>query len=454
MIVHVSPELPSRARIVAKALASSIDGLNRVDVGSATRLSAPTIQRALADLRTAGWLEVPAGDPPPLGAPVRLSRSAGLIVAVDVGRRHIRAIATDVHGSPLLEKSIDADVPIDVDKQGAGILALVLTTITRALSKASRPGAAPYQLAEVRSLGIGMPTPVDAEGHVASVFVPQLSGLDLADQLRALLAAEVELTGDALHRGLRIAVAKDADLGALAEWRAVDGKRVAEDRSVGSSEGPRAQVRRRSLIYVKASHGIDAGVVHGGRLLASEGGMTAQLGHMWVPASADALLRALPQNVRKAPERECPRCMRATCLENMASGTAQLLRLRELLKDDAPAGLRDLVAELRDAPTARPESRDVLLVAAKRMGAVLAEAARLLDPSRIVVGGLLAMTGGTLLVPLREALKTCAGSLPVPRIELIKPGRVDRIELDGAVELARQNVDFFDDPLAGQAVPV
>jgi predicted NBD/HSP70 family sugar kinase len=366
-----------------------------------------------------------------------------VIAAVDVGRRHMRGTLTDLHGRRLSETLVEKDIDVR-SQEAACILDEVLETVILALALASKSELAPYRLADVRSLVVGVPTPVDAEGSAVGMFVARWSGLPLAEKVRRLMQTYAADNDDPLHASLQVEVVKDADLGALAAWRdfADSRARASQVSEANGSLSARRSARRQDVVvFVKASHGIDAGFVCEHHLVTGPQGMTAQIGHMWVPEIAE--LRGINQRIRDyEPPQRCERCRRRKCLEQLASGEAQLDQLKSLQDTNAPATLDELVsrAEQLDPPT-----REVITAAATRIGAVLAEAARLVAPTQIVVGGLLAQTGETLMVPLRNAFREFAMSASEPEIVSVDARRIREIELDGAVEYARLHLDVTDD---------
>jgi predicted NBD/HSP70 family sugar kinase len=432
-----------RAVRIADLLATSRDGLTRLELGLRTGDSTATIQRALSDL--GDWLA-----PTAQGAPLRLGRRAGILAAVDVGRRHMRATITDVHGSPLCDP-VEHPEPTTVAEHGSAVLEHVVELLTKALASASETqGAAPpYRLGEVRCLAVGVPTPVSADGTGEVSFLVQWSGLPTRAILRELLQAKAEDREDELHPKLEIAVAKDADLGAIAAWRDFVAEDRDEEHAAGQSNGASAD-RDAScqdiVIFVKASHGIDAGLVCDGRPLTGMNGMAGQLGHMSVPDAAGDLLLDIPSDLIRTflpPGRRCTRCQREACLERLASGETLCMLLDSLPEvTDAPPTLQALVDEVNNEQTGKPLSVQAVAASGIRVGATLAEAARLVAPRRIVIGGLLAETGETFMRNVTRGFDWVKMNSIGTEVHGVDPARVKSIELEGAVEYARQHLRF------------
>jgi predicted NBD/HSP70 family sugar kinase len=415
--------LGDRAYRVVRALALE-DPSDRSELAERASVSAATLQRALGDLRQERWLDDEDDGDRPQGSPVRLSRRAGLVVGVDVGRRHRRAAVAGLQGNILGDGPYEPRDPIDVENLGGAVAEEIASLVEGALEHASDSDDEPFSISEVRSLAIGVPTPVDRTGRVVGMFLPQWAGLPLRDIVRERLMDRMSPDG-ALHPDLEIVVAKDADLGALAAWR---------DYVQAEPEEPRGG--QEILLYLKASHGIDAGIVCGGNLVTGSAGMSSQVGHMWVPAEADTALGAFDQALLAGTDQVCSRCTRFGCLESLASGRALLDRLTAMRVPQAPTTLDDLLTQVNTMQTEHQHARQAVLISAIRTGSVLAEAARVIDPTRIAVGGLLALTGEAFMEPLRAT--KFIGAAP----ELVVVDDVRGIELRGALELARARLRF------------
>lgn len=440
------PVLSDRAIRVAEALAGSRTGLTRAELIKAADVSAPTLTRALADLRSAAWIETDDSSEGRSGQEsrgvVRLGRNAGLVLGVDIGRAHRRASLADVHGR-LIGKLRDEDTSSEPDlleHLGAGLLSTIAELVFRTVTESDATGSGAYAIGEIRAIGIGIPFPVGPRGMTVGMFAPELSGLDLAGILLELLRQKAAEHGTSLHPQLRIRFAKDGDLGAHALWR----DHLQKHRSTNGGLHERDQY---SLFYLKASHGIDAGIICHGQLVTGERGLAGQIGHMRVPGPEqrhrESAVYDVAQALPEAPSEPCPRCKRRFCLENTASGYAILKQLG-VAGDEGPSprNVEQLVEYVNTQQTARRETRKAVIRAGTAVGLVLADAARLADPAKIVVGGLLAGAGDTFMTPLRIAFAEAGLAGLDPAIESVQPARIKRIELEGAVALALRHARF------------
>jgi predicted NBD/HSP70 family sugar kinase len=415
-----SDELTPRSRAVLSALIGS-EPLSRAELVKATRLSMPTLDRALKELRDAKLaVDLTGGGVSQVG----LARSVGLVAAVDVGRAHQRTGIADAHGR-LIGKSIDREPQTEPDQMSASLLSGIVEQIIDAIDAANgeSPNGTPYTLADVRTVGVGVPFPVSPNGTPVALFVPGLTGLELGPIVSSLLHEKALESGVKLHPEFSVSFAKDADLGALALRRDAKRTRRTGDRSIENE----------SLVFLKASHGIDAGIVCHGQLVTGAHGLAGEVGHMWLPMDEDEDRPFFKRSKLGSPVNRCRRCNRRYCLENVASGQAIVDYLRP---KEGPATVAKLVRSVQTEQIERPADREAVMSAGEIVGAVLSDAVRLADPTRIVVGGLLALTGETFMNPLRIAFAEAGLSGIQPKIEAVAPERVELIELEGAVAVA------------------
>jgi glucokinase len=169
----------------------------------------------------------------------------------------------------------------------------------------------------------------------------------------------------------------------------------------------------RHILYVNVGTGIGAGVILGGRLYHGQQGMAGEIGHVTVVLEGGPL---------------CP-CGKHGCLEAVASGRAIGRRAREAVAGDPAGGarLRALAggaAEGIGAPQVfaaaaqgDPLAGRLVEETAGYLGLALGNAANLLDPSIIIVGGGVGEAGDHLFDPLRAAVRRhLLPSIPAPQV--------------------------------------
>src|SRR5690348_2665015 len=155
-------------RRVAETL-RSFGPRTRAELVTLTGLSRPTVAAALTDLNDLGLVSEQQGaaSKPIGGRPasvLRLTRRAGVVVGVDIGRRHVRAIVADLSHTVLAERAEWTGFDADDRPRESLELATRLTDAALADVDASR--------ADVVAVGLGIPAPIAPDGRISS---PELS---------------------------------------------------------------------------------------------------------------------------------------------------------------------------------------------------------------------------------------------------------------------------------------
>jgi glucokinase-like ROK family protein len=164
------------------------------------------------------------------------------------------------------------------------------------------------------------------------------------------------------------------------------------------------------VVYVKIGTGIGAGIVIDGKLLRGAQGSAGDVGHI---------------QVRDDPSVVC-RCGKIGCLEALAGGGAIARRADEAVRAGRSRVLADLLARngrltAADVAVAAshgdPVSLELFNEAGRLVGAMLASVVNLLNPSLIVIGGGVAMSGDGLLASIRHTVY--GRSLPLATRDLV-----------------------------------
>lgn len=260
----------------------------------ATGLSRATVGQRLDRLFRAGWLREGAGGPvdSPLGGrpsiTLEFDDAHAVVLAADLETRHARAAVLSLTGEILAEHSGTLVIEDGPD----AVLGELGRWFAELLEKAG------HRAEEVCGIGLAVPGPVDLEsGRV--VQPPIMPGWDGYDIRGRLAGAFTEHTGSG---PVPVLVDNDANLMAYGEQRT-------------------AYPDCSAFVLVKVSTGIGAGVVVDGSVYRGVDGGAGDLGHIRVPAGAEALCR----------------CGSYGCLAAVASGGAVARRLAEA---GVPAGLR------------------------------------------------------------------------------------------------------------------
>ncbi len=357
--------------------------ISQADIARATGLSRTTVSTVVGELKNLGLVSyVTAKGPLPRGGrpavQLVLQNPEQVVVGIDFGHSHVGVALADLSHNVLGEVTCDLDV-----NNRAG----------EALDAAARMfgelrGKLGVELQNVIGAGIGIPGPVDrARGKAGSATIlPGWVDLPIASEMSQRLGVPVEIEND-------------ANLGALAELTWGAGKDCS------------------NFAYLKAATGIGAGIVIDGRLLRGATGTAGEIGHTTLD-EAGALCY----------------CGNRGCLETVASGPA-ILRLVGPVSGETLtlSRLVDLAIE------GDVRCRRAISDAGREIGVAVAGLCNLINPERVIVGGLLSRTGEVLLQPLRDSLRRHAVQAAAEKVDVRPAIFVERAELLGSLALALQS---------------
>jgi glucokinase len=222
----------------------------------------------------------------------------------------------------------------------------------------------------VAAIGFGIPSMIDrsAGKAVMSVNVP-LEDIEFTSHMS-------ELTG------LPVYIDNDANVAALAEWRA------------GAGQGCD------DMIMITLGTGIGGGIIADGKVYRGATGSAAELGHMVIDVNGP----------------DCPgACDNKGCFETLASGTALARFAREeaVENPDSPLGRAHAAGEILDGRLVAGLARDGDTRAARVMdkvgfylGVGITNLVNIFNPKVFVIGGGVARAGDLLIDPAMKTLKT------------------------------------------------
>lgn len=361
-----------RSRALVLSAAREHDAVTRAELETLTGLSRSAVADAVSDLLAQGLLGERApgrgsgrGRPSALLAP---RRPPGLVLGIDFGHAHVAAALADTSGAVLAEERRTADVDDRADTALA-----VATRLVRQLLRATG-----HRAADVLAAAAGIPGPLDSE----------------TKQVRSptILAGWVDVEPErelARRLGFPVSASNDADLGALGEGR------------YGAARG------LRDYIYVKASHGIGAGLVLGGEVYRGAGGLAGEIGHTQIGELGGWC-----------------RCGNRGCLETVLSIPQIRARLDEL-----------------DAGPTDPIAARIIIEAGRTIGRVVADLCNCLNPAAVVIGGELVAHGDALAAGVRESIDRFAQPATSRMVQVRVAELGLRSELLGAIGLAIRAVE-------------
>jgi predicted NBD/HSP70 family sugar kinase len=356
----------------AEARPVSRAGLTEVSSSSRGKISAEVARLVeLGLLAEEGLAESEGGR---RSALVGIPRSAGLVVAVDIGATHVGVALTTLGSEILVHRREPSDVRFGPHP--------VLGRVRAILDELFEEQGAGRE--DVVAIGVGVPGPVEQASGLLTVppIMPGWDRFPIRDVFLGEYAAPVF-------------VDNDVNIMALGEhwthWR-----------------------DREHFLFIKVGTGIGCGIVASGQIHRGAKGAAGDIGHIRLTGE-DALCR----------------CGNVGCLEAVSGGGALARRLSEQGIEANTA--RDVVRLVRDGNSLATQ---LVREAGRDLGEVLAGCVNFFNPGVIVIGGDLGQASDQLLAGVREV--TVSRSLPLATQELrVVPSQLgDRAGVIGAAIMA------------------
>lgn len=251
---------------------------------------------------------------------------------------------------------------------------------------------------DVDAIGVAAPGPLDSNRGVvmAAPNIPGWVDLPLRQELQERFR-------------IPVVVGNDANLAAVGEWK------------YGAGKG------HHHLVYLTVSTGIGGGVIIDDRLLLGDRGLAAELGHVTV--------------LHDGPL--CG-CGQRGHLEAIASGTAIARWVEEELKNGSISSLVDKRPVTAKAVSQAAHAGDNLAIAAfdragRFIGQALADYLHIFNPTAVIIGGGVSLSGKLLMDPLYESLKKhVLTNHYLDRLTIANAALGDDAGLMGALALARE----------------
>ncbi|HLV05963.1 MAG TPA: ROK family transcriptional regulator [Actinomycetaceae bacterium] len=354
----------------------------RADLAAVTGFARPTVAARIDELLSAGLI-VPAGEASSTGgrppATFAFNPGARIVLAADLGVSHGRLAVTDLASTVLAERSLEVAIADGPEV----VLDLVSATLIEMVEELGRP------LSDVAGVGVGLPGPVEHRlgRAISPPIMPGWDGYDVPGRLKQTLPAPVLVDNDVNIMALGEHAAR---------WQDVD-----------------------DLVFIKIATGIGAGIISDGKLRRGALGAAGDLGHIAVPRG-----------------REVPcRCGNVGCLEALAGGQAIVESLQDQgIEIERTSQIVDLVraGNLVASQTVRQAGRDI--------GNVVAGVVNLLNPSVIVIGGIVSEVGEHLLAGIREVVYSRSLPLATQHLRIVSSQTKGLAGVLGASQMVSQQV--------------
>lgn len=406
----MSGDLGESARRVLRMIADHPEGVTRRFLREATGLSAPTVLAAVAKLNEDHLIEERRPGEGRRPGILTLAGPPGWVVGLDYGHNHIRAQVADPHfGFP---QNGLKQTSFQVDADGQAALRRGVELVAEALEGAGvdPPG--------VRAIAVGIPAPLDHDGRLApAAYLQSWSTIDSRGGIKARF--QMMLSEQPNLKGLDadVVLENDANLGIRGELE------------LGTAQG------HDDVLFIKVSSGIGMGAYLSGSLLKGHSGAAGEVGHVGVSFEAEQMVRS-SSDFNWLPQQECLRCRKMYCLENLASADA-IVRQLHLTDAKYPADLSiRQVMEFAHEEEEHPLCREALRGAGTRLRFVIADLVQELDPSLVLIGGLLADAEEFVQAAKINGAAHSSAEHDDGLIKAIGRDRIHRTEVEGAVALA------------------
>jgi predicted NBD/HSP70 family sugar kinase len=355
----------------------------RAELAEVTGLARSTIALRLEQLISLGLI-MPGGDSslstggrPPVQ--FRLNPNANVVLAVDVGASHVAVGVSNLSGEILIESKKAMNVADGPDP----VLGWVVDEARRQMQDLGRP------IEDILAVGIGLPSPVEhSTGRpINPPLMPSWDGLDVPEWLGNHIDAPILVDNDVniMALGERASAFPDVD----------------------------------DLVFVKVSTGIGSGIISNGTLQRGSRGTAGDIGHI---------------QVSRAHGIAC-RCGNLGCLEAIAAWPAIAAELRSRGHDATK--VQDILDLVRSGNV---DAIQVVRQAGRDIGEVLATCVSMLNPSVIVVGGILAQSAESLLAGVREVVYGRSLPLATGDLQIVAARTGDHAGVLGAATMVIQHV--------------
>ncbi|UUZ60225.1 ROK family transcriptional regulator [Nocardioides sp. B-3] len=354
----------------------------RAQLAESSGLARSTIAARIDVLLRLG-LVAPHGDAVSTGgrppSVLALNPSARVVVGVDLGATHARAVLADLAGTIPAEARADPDIA-----DGPEVVLGWVTGSVRSLLRGQQ-----RKLAELAAIGIGLPGPVEHSTGRA-INPPIMPGWDRYD-----VPAHV-------RRDIDVPVLIDNDVNIMA---------------LGEQHAHFPDVQ--DLVFIKVSTGIGAGIISGGALQRGAMGTAGDVGHVRLPRGEGVTCR----------------CGNEGCLEAMAAAPALAATLCAGGADVSSSA--DIVALVRGGNL---RAVQVVRQAGRDMGEMVAMVVNFINPSVVVVGGAMSAAGEHLIAGIRETVYQRSLPLATEHLRILPSAAGEQAGVIGAAALAIAHV--------------
>lgn len=360
--------------------------ISRADIAKYTQLSRSTVSSIITDLLEDSLVtETGIGTSKGGRRPIILefNYQANYIIGLDVSRNSVTAVITDLNARVCARQHIPFNVN-DGPQVGMPIIKQLISTMLK---------DSPVARGKISAIGVGVPGPLDYRSGrtIAPPVMPGWDNVPIKDELL-----------QTFH--LPISIDNDANLAAMAEYR------------WGTGQGAQ------NLIYIYlSSAGIGSGLIIEGHLYRGSIGSAGEIGH--------TTLNITSQESQPGPNN-------IGTLESLASQPTLLREARAAGLIDEKATIEDFLRLVENSA----QSCQLLRQKAHYIGVAIAGIINILNPDRVVVGGVMPENSPLMIDTIRETVDQRALSIAVHNTSIVA-GKLGRnVVALGAAALATERL--------------
>jgi predicted NBD/HSP70 family sugar kinase len=323
---------------------------SQVNIARLTDLSQATVSGLVNELQQEHILRVDSGEGE-RGKKVRLGAVRGVAIGIEVNHNGLTVAARRVDSPTVEYESVDFGAD-----QGGNVWVRESVRLIRELAEQTG-----LNEDHIVSIGLGIPAAVDPR----TAMVTQVAS-----------SLDWDLSGDPKARfqdhfpGVPVVVDNEANLAAYGEYL------------YGAGRGTE------TMLFVKASVGIGAGLIVAGLVYRGRHGLAGEIGHLTMD-----------------PQGTVCRCGNRGCLETIVGGARLVDQVRQAYagyRTDLPTSLESMIERAKGGD---PVCRRVLQDAARNIGLALARVSNLINPEKMVLGGELGRAADLLVEPAVHGLR-------------------------------------------------
>jgi predicted NBD/HSP70 family sugar kinase len=327
----------ARGRILRAVMARSS---NQADLGTRSETSNATVSSIMDELERNGIVRRERRGRDII---ISMEPTTGVAVGIELGYRNTAVVARRV------DQHYEDDAVVRTTGVGGnnGLRGWLDPVVSLIFDVASEVGDGPGGLT---TIGLGIPRMVDPRNQqLTRPLLPPWE--DVPDPAKEILTRLRERARDdkqTLLPDLTVRVDNDATVGALAESAYIHST-------------------KETLVYIKASTGVGAGIVISGRMFRGRRGVAGEIGHTTAEREGRFCL-----------------CGGRGCLETVVGAASLLDQAKAALGRSAPTSMDELAEKARSGNAV---CRRVLREAAIRLGVTIGDLCNLLSPDVVVLGG-------------------------------------------------------------------